>query len=141
MDTAVRTDGQSSSLDRETIALGVVDVGLVAALIAVGQVSHGTNPLAEPLGALEAIVPFAVGWLVVAGLAGLYRAGVADSVASTVRLTTVTWLAAANVGLILRVEAVGDTAVSPFPLVITGFGLLVLVGWRLGYAAYVTRVR
>ena len=138
MDTAVRADDRSRATDRETLALGTVDVVLLAGLIAVGQLSHGVNPIGDPVATIEAIAPFVIGWLVVATIAGLYARSVASSVARTTRLTIVVWLAAANVGLLLRQSAFGDTAAWPFPLVITGFGLLVLVGWRVGYAAFVS---
>lgn len=139
MDTAVRTADQSGAIDRETILLGVGDVALLAGLIVVGQLSHDVNPIEQPLATLEAIAPFVIGWLAVAALAGLYTRPVASSVSQAARLATVTWLATANVGLLLRQSVFGDTAVWPFPLVITGFGLLLLVGWRIGYAAYVDR--
>ncbi|MDQ2051931.1 DUF3054 domain-containing protein [Natronolimnohabitans sp. A-GB9] len=139
MDTAVRTADQSGAIDRETILLGVGDVALLAGLIVVGQLSHNVSPIEQPLATLEAIAPFVIGWLVVAALAGLYTRSVAASVSQTARLATVTWLATANVGLLLRQAVFGDTAVWPFPLVITGFGLLLLVGWRIAYAAYVDR--
>lgn len=139
MDTAVRTDSRSQSIDRETLALGAGDIGLIAGLVIVGQLSHDVNPIEQPITSLEAIAPFAVGWLAVAILAGVYTRPVATSVTQSVRLTTVTWIAAANVGLLLRQSVFGDTAAWPFPLVITGFGLLLLVGWRVGYAAFVGR--
>ncbi|WP_394742010.1 DUF3054 domain-containing protein [Natronococcus roseus] len=135
MDTPARSS--AFSIDREGLALGAVDLALLAAIIVVGQLSHGVDPVGEPLTALETVVPFAVGWLAMAPLAGLYAPGVAASPAHTVRLTTVAWVAAANVGLILRASALFDGgAVWPFPLVMTGFGLLALVGWRGAYAVY-----
>ncbi len=139
MDTAVRTDGRSRLVDRETLILGVGDVGLLAGLVLVGQRSHGVNPLEQPIASLEAIAPFVIGWLVVAVLAGVYTHTVVSSVTRVVRLTTVTWIAAANVGLLLRQSVFGDTAVWPFPLVMTGFGLLLIVGWRVGYTAVLYR--
>ena len=139
MDTAVRTDDRARTVDRETLGLGVGDVVAVAALLVYGQLSHGVSPTAQPLETLETIAPFVVGWLVVAALAGLYTRPVATSLSRTARLTTVVWLGAANVGLLLRQGPFGDTAAWPFPLVITGFGLLLLLGWRVGYAALANR--
>lgn len=137
MVAAVRSAESRGILDRETIALGVGDVVLLAGIILVGQRSHGVNPLLEPLAALETVVPFLVGWLVMATLAGAYASDAATSVARAARVTTVGWVAAANVGLILRASSLFDGGASGlFPLVITGIGLLVLVGWRVGYAAY-----
>ena len=139
MDAAVRPAERSRTIDRETMLLGAVDLGLLAALILVGQLSHDVNPVEQPVAALEAIVPFAVGWLVIAALAGLYSRSISRSVSETVRSTAVVWIAAANVGLLLRQSLFGETAVWPFPLVITGLGLLVIVGWRIGYALFVRR--
>ena len=139
MDTAVRTDDREGALDRETLVLGVGDVAVVAGLLVIGQLSHDANPIAQPLETLETIAPFVIGWLVVAALAGLYTRAGATSPSRTARLTTVVWLGAANVGLLLRRGPFGDTAAWPFPLVITGFGLLLLLGWRVGYAALANR--
>lgn len=139
MDSAVRTDDRSRSVDRESLVLGVGDVVLLAGLVIVGQLSHGVNPVTQPIASLEAIAPFVVGWLVVAALAGIYTRAVVSSMTRVARLTTVAWIAAANVGLLLRQSVFGDTAAWPFPLVITGFGLILLVGWRLGYTAVLHR--
>jgi hypothetical protein len=137
MVAAVRSAESRGTLDRETIALGVGDVALLAGVILVGQRSHGVTPLAEPFAALETLVPFLVGWLVMAALAGAYASDATASMARAARVTTVAWVAAANVGLILRATELFDGGASGlFPLVITGIGLLVLVGWRVSYAAY-----
>ncbi|WP_440764964.1 DUF3054 domain-containing protein [Natronorubrum sp. DTA7] len=140
MDTAVRTASRSESVDRKTLLLAAADIGLLAGLVLVGQLSHNVNPIDQPIASLEAIAPFVIGWLAVAALAGLYTRSVASSVTQSVRLTTVTWIAAANVGLLLRQTVFGDTAAWPFPLVITGFGLLLLVGWRIAVALIVDRL-
>ncbi|WP_436343727.1 DUF3054 domain-containing protein [Natronorubrum sp. FCH18a] len=139
MDTAVRTESRSQSIDRETLLLAAGDIGLLAGLVIVGQLSHDVNPIDQPITSLEAIAPFVIAWLAVAALAGLYTRSVESSVLQVTRLTTVTWIAAANVGLLLRQSVFGDTAAWPFPLVITGFGLLLLVGWRVGYAIVADR--
>ncbi|ELY42601.1 DUF3054 domain-containing protein [Natronorubrum sulfidifaciens] len=139
MDSAVRTDDRSQGIDRETLLLGVGDIVLLAGLVVVGQLSHNVNPLTQPVASLEAIAPFVIGWLVVAAIAGLYTRPATSSVTRIARLTTITWLGAANVGLLLRQSVFGATAAWPFPLVITGFGFLLLVGWRVGYTAVLRR--
>lgn len=124
--------------DRETLLVGLADVGLLAGLVLVGLLSHDVNPITEPLYALEATLPFLIGWLVIAPLGGVYGRDALSSLRGAVRVTTVTWIAAANVGLMLRAsDLFTGGAVWPFSLVMTGFGLLVLVPWRAAYVAAV----
>lgn len=123
---------------RESALVGLVDVGLLAGLILLGQLSHGVNPAADPIGALETVLPFAVGWIVIAPLAGMYAREALTSPRLAARVTTVGWLAAANVGFVLRSSPAFDGGIAwAFPLVMSGLGLVVFVGWRLGYAAAV----
>ncbi|WP_226006578.1 DUF3054 domain-containing protein [Natrinema salinisoli] len=134
MDTAVQTGVRDSVPDSHRVAAGIVDVVLVAGMVLYGYIDHGGDPIADPLGSLETIVPFVVGWLAVALLAGVYTL---DSPLSGhgLRLTVVAWIAAANVGLMIRGSPlfVGGTT-WPFPVVITASVLVVLVGWRLCYS-------
>ncbi|WIV66004.1 DUF3054 domain-containing protein [Natrialbaceae archaeon AArc-T1-2] len=120
---------------RESVLVGVVDVGLLAGLILFGQLSHGLNPIAEPIGALETILPFLIGWIIAAPLAGVYAQAALASPWLGARVTAVGWLAAANVGFVLRSSPAFEGGIAwAFPLVMSGFGLIVLVGWRIGYA-------
>jgi hypothetical protein len=138
MVTAVRSAESGGSPDRKTLTVALGDVALLTGLILVGQRSHGIEPLAEPLAALETAVPFLLGWFVMAALAGVYASDVVFSVRRTVRLVTVAWIAAANVGLIVRASSLFDGgATGQFPLVITGLGLLTLCTWRIAYAVFV----
>lgn len=137
MNAAVDTGGWSGLTDRRVLGLAALDVLVVAGLVIFGQLSHGTNPLAEPLGSVETVLPFVIGWLVVSPLAGVYARAVVTSVRRSARTTAVAWIAAANVGIILRSSPLFDgTAEWAFPLVITGTGLVALVGWRVLYATF-----
>lgn len=136
MDTAVRTTRTRAALDRTTLLLAVGDVAVVAGLLLFGYRQHG-GTLTEPLAAAETIAPFLLGWLVAAPLAGGYAPDVASSATRAARVTTVAWLAAANVGLLLRSSPLFEGGAAwPFTLVITGTGIAVLVAWRVGYALY-----
>ncbi|MEY7849761.1 DUF3054 domain-containing protein [Natrarchaeobius sp. A-rgal3] len=135
MTTVAGRNAGGRSLDRRTVALAAVDVGLLAALVTAGGLTHGLDPAGEPLAALETIVPFVAGWLIVAAIAGLYTTDHL-AVVPTVRTVTVTWLGGANVGFLLRASPYFDGGIAwPFPLVMTGLGLIVLVGWRVGAVA------
>lgn len=136
MSTAVRAGDRRRVDDRTLLLLGGVDVALIVGLIVAGQRSHGISPVSDPIASASTVVPFLIGWLVAALLAGVYARGVAASPARAARVTTVAWLAAANLGLILRSSPLFEgSAVWPFNLVMSGTGFVVLVGWRVGYAA------
>lgn len=139
------TTGSSHGLvavDRRSMFVAVGDLCLLAALVTVGVIQHGTDPLADPVGTAGAMAPFVTAWLPIAALAGLYAEEALRSVRRSVRLTTVGWLAAANVGLILRSSPLFDGGAGwIFNLVITGLGLLVLGTWRGVAAAVLGRRR
>lgn len=134
MDTVPETTARDGRVDRETLLLGTADVGIIVAFVLVGLLSHGVDPIAEPVASIGTIAPFVIGWLLIAPLAGVYTTRPV-SVARVGRVTIVAWIAAANVGLILRSSPLFDGgSVWPFNLVMTGIGVLALVGWRVGYA-------
>ncbi|WP_254764096.1 DUF3054 domain-containing protein [Natrinema marinum] len=136
MDTAVRTETRDGTVSRDRLVTATVDTALVVGLVLLGNVEHGGNPIADPLASLETVAPFAIGWIAVALLAGVYTREEFEPVGDY-RLLAVTWIAAANVGLMLRASSLFEGGANwPFPLVITGFGLLALLGWRLGYALF-----
>lgn len=142
MTETVRIPGIGSGADRGTVLVGLVDVGLLAALVLLGQLSHGVNPLTEPLGALETIAPFVLAWIVVAPVAGVYARETLSSPGTAVRVTAIGWLAAANVAFILRASPWFDGGIAwAFPLVMSGLGIVLLVGWRLGYVIIGNRTR
>jgi hypothetical protein len=139
MDTAVQTGSRENTLDRRRVIAGVGDLVIITGLVLLGNVEHGGNPIAEPLASLTTAVPFVTGWLAVAALAGVYTRS--DGIDDT-RLTAVAWIAAANVGLMIRGSPLFEGGTTwPFPIVITGTVLVALLGWRLGYALFVSRTR
>lgn len=128
----------SGLLTRERVGLAVIDVGILAGLVTYGHLHHGGDPLADPLGALEAIVPFLIGWVLVSVLAGLYAKDVYAEPARVARYTTLCWVAGANLGLIIRSSPLFDGGGAyPFNLVITATGLVIFVLWRTVFAAVV----
>lgn len=140
MTETVNSSGPFVGVDRSVVVLAVGDIVALVSLLVVGLLSHDTNPITEPVASLETMAPFLLGWIVLSVLAGIYDRTVATSVARTARLTTVTWFAAANVGLVVRSSPYFDGGVAwPFGLVMTGTGLIIMVGWRVGYAALATK--
>jgi hypothetical protein len=95
-----------------------------------GELSHGINPIANPVWTAETVLPFLVGWVVVSLLLKAYD-GRTRRLVPSLRTASVTWLGAANLGLVARGSPYlhGGTT-WPFPLVVTGFVLLALLAWR-----------
>ena len=138
MNAAVRSDGWSGVTDRRVLVLAIGDLVAIVALILIGQLSHDIDPVTEPLASIESMIPFLVGWVVISMLAGVYAREIATSVARAARSTTVAWVAAVNVGLIIRSTPLFDGGAGwPFNLVLTGSGLAILLAWRIAYASVV----
>lgn len=121
-----------TSGERHSVVVAAVDFTLIVAVVIAGLVSHDSSPLSNPLAAIETVVPFAVGWGLVAGLLGLYRQAWLSDLAASLRTVVAAWLGAVGVGLVLRTSPTFDGGATwPFGLVIVGSVLVVLVPWRL----------
>lgn len=117
-----------------------VDTAAVVGLVLVGLVSHGENPLARPLYAVDTAFPFVAGWLLCSGLLGLYRDRSRGSVGRHLRSVTVCWLAAANVAFLVRGSpVVTGSAAWTFTMVLTGLGLVVVLGSRVAFDRHLRR--
>ncbi|MFC7215576.1 DUF3054 domain-containing protein [Saliphagus sp. GCM10025334] len=118
---------------RAIALVGAVDLTLITAIMMIGRRQHGLPIASEPGAALETALPFLVGWTVVALLAGAFARRAITSMKTAAVVTTVAWLGAANVGLILRSSPLFDgNSLWAFNVVITAIGLLVLGTWRVG---------
>lgn len=125
---------RSAGVRRFDPILAGIDVGLVVGLIVAGQLSHGISPVVDPLASAESVLPFLVGWLTVSILVGLYRPARTVDPFQAARWSVLCWLAAANVGFLIRGSPLVDGAVPwEFTVVLTGLGLAVIVPVHVGY--------
>lgn len=129
----------SATVDRWRGIVAVGDLAIVVLVLLYGELSHGINPIAQPVWTAETILPFLAGWVLLAGVLGIYDDRTTRLVPS-LRTTAGAWLGAANVGLVARGSPYlhGGTA-WPFPLVVTGFVLLGLLAWRAVAATLLSR--
>ena len=126
-ETDVRDGGATESL-----SLFGGDALVISLFVTAGSLSHGISPLSEPLAVAETVAPFLIGWFVAAPLVRAHERDAVATPARAARLAAGAWLGAANVGLLLRGSPYFSGGTTwPFPLVITGVGLLSLVGWRV----------
>lgn len=117
---------------RSGAAVLLGDLGVITVLITIGLLSHNIpDPWQYPAYTASRIAPFAIGWLLVAPLFGLfdgdrlqsYRAGVVHLIPA--------WIGAALVGVTVRAVGTSGGAGPVFFAVMAGFGLLFLLSWRL----------
>jgi len=122
--------------DTRLLPLAPVDVLVIAGLAIMGRLHHGYPLLEQPLDTLETMVPFLVGWLIVSVLTGAYTENAVRTRGTAVLIAVVTWIGAANIGLILRSSTYFDGGATwPFNLIMTAVGVVALGGWRLAYAS------
>lgn len=112
-------------------ALAALD-GLVVAGVLIAGVAHHYGPavLSDPVASLTVAAPFLLGWYAVAALLGIYERTPTGEAQHSLRLVAATALGGANVGLICRTLVFGDSAVPPFPAVITATILAATLGVR-----------
>ena len=112
------------------LALG--DLSLIAVFVVVGEFSHGVSLFDQPGVVLDTAIPFYIGWVLVAPLAGAYGLRVRESPRQAALITGGAWTGAALVGQALRATALfhGGFAV-PFVVVSIVVGVALLVPWRV----------
>lgn len=138
-------DGTVVSL--QTLGLQVGDLLAIAVFVVVGEQSHGVDPLSSPFVVAGTFLPFAIGWLFVAGPARMYDAAVSASTRRVATRTLGAWLVAVVVALSLRRTQLfrgGETPLSEyavFGLVAFTVGGLLLVGWRVALVTLRARRR
>jgi len=118
---------------RRALAVAAGDLVAIGAVVGWGLYSHyGAAAFATPIDSFMTVLPFLLGWPIPAVLAGVYEDGVIGDQLAAARYVTVAWIAGANLGLILRASPLFEgSAIWPFPLVMTGSVLVVLLGWRV----------
>ena len=115
----------------DATVMAVLDGLVVSGLVVYGQLSHGMWRASEPLIAIESIVPFVAGWYLVTALGGIYVGTRPGSIVTELRRVLVCWLAAANVGFLLRGSTYFAGGVPwEFTVVFTGIGAVAIVGVR-----------
>lgn len=99
---------------------------------ALGRASHG---LEVSLGtAIGAAYPFALAWLGMGALLGVFRPARAARPLEAVKWAWITWVVSWPVGLLLRSLILQRPAPWTFALVVLGTNLVILGLWRAGYA-------
>jgi hypothetical protein len=142
------TSTGSSFLDGRIVTaalpLAVGDVVVLAVLLSLGTARHnGFSYLTEnPVGLALTLLPFLVGWVVVAPLVGAYSAGAAESAKAAVPLAIRSWILADVIGIALRIalpfDSNGPLMGRLLPIAIF-FGVTLVVGvvglgvWRWLY--------
>jgi len=111
------------------------DIVLIGLFVAVGEATHGSPPWDAPVGAIEAFVPFLLGWLLAAFVGGLYTTDAWEFPLRALSWTVPGWIVTVLITMAIRVLPFvpGGVAVT-FVAVSIGVGLALLVPWRMAIA-------
>ena len=114
-----------------TALLAVGDLAAILLFVAVGEYTHGYNPLVDVGRVAGTFAPFLVGWLLVAGAAGLYATGTTRSLGRLLGLTLGSWVVAVAIAQALRATSLfhGGAALT-FAIVSIVVGGAALCVWR-----------
>ncbi len=139
-------DGLRSEFEPAPLVLAG-DVLVLLAFVAVGLHSHGESAVQRPLYWLRTGAPFVVGWLVASSVLGAQNRRALESYRYAAASAAASWVVGALLGAVLRYTPrfFGDLAMNSatavvalqFTLVMTTFGLLFVVPWRL-VAVYIS---
>ncbi|MEA5387300.1 DUF3054 domain-containing protein [Haloarculaceae archaeon H-GB11] len=118
-----------------TLLVAVGDLFFIGLFVLLGELSHGVEPLSQPLLVLDTYVPFLIGWLLTSILGGMYTRDAWRTPKRAVSLTLPAWIGADLVAQSLRATSLfhGDAAVTFF-LVAAAVGGFFLTGWRVAVA-------
>lgn len=112
------------------------DLFAIFLFVLLGELQHTTLSLERYAGVL---IPFLIGWLVIAPVIGAYSESAADSTRSAIGLAIVSWLGADFIGQIIRDMAFFPGSANPqFFLVAFVFAGLLLIVMRFVTLVIVT---
>jgi hypothetical protein len=137
--TYLRSQVEPTSL---AAGLAVGDILALSAFVAAGQQQHNTGlALGSPLGFLETLAPFLIGWGVAALVGGLYTEDALLTPRRAISWTLPAWVLALIIGMALRASPLfsGGAALT-FVIVTLVTGGALLIGWRTLAAAALQRI-
>jgi len=124
-------DRSRIDISQKTALLAGGDLGAILAFIVLGSFSHSYGPF--DVGHIAgAFAPFLVGWLLVAGVAGLYASDAPGTLANSTIVVLLSWIVAVAIAQGLRTTSVfpGGAALT-FAVVSVVVGGLLLCSWRV----------
>lgn len=119
---------------KTTAILLIGDLLIVLLFSAIGRASHHMTP--DPLSVLNTALPFAVAWLAVGALVGVFKPASVEGVGRTFKITLLTVVIAAPLGVLLRSLLLGRMMILSFWVVTLVSLLVLMLTWRLVYAVF-----
>jgi hypothetical protein len=132
-----------SALDTRRVATLVAgDLIAFNIVTSIGLLSHGELTGLDALGQVVIVAaPFAIGWFLIAPFAGAFRADIAGQPRRILPRSTLAWLIALPIGLLLW-SLIRQKEIQPAFAVVTFItNLVVLLGWRGVFAWLIARNR
>jgi len=118
-------------LSARTAMVALGDLLAIALFVGIGELTHGINPVLNPARFAGTLTPFYIGWLLVAGIGGLYTAAATGTARAAVSRAIVGWVLAVGIAQGLRsTEMFPGNAAVTFALVSVLVGGTLLMLWR-----------
>lgn len=121
------------SFDRRAlIRFGPIDLLGMLAMLWIGELRHGNDPVVSPFLYLDTLAPFLIGWIIAAYLLSAYSTATLDSYRAAIGYAVVAWFVGNTIGQALRASDFfhGGTELSFF-LVMFGFVGVALTAGRV----------
>lgn len=120
-----------ASLDRRALTrYGPVDLLGMLAMLWIGELRHGNDPLTSPFLYIDTLIPFLVGWLVAAYALSAYGEQTLGSYRNAVGYALVAWFVGNTIGQGLRASTFfhGGTELSFFLVMFIFVGISLTAG-------------
>lgn len=131
-----------SQVEPTTLAVGLAvgDLLAIATFVAAGRVQHLGRPIGDPIGFLDTLAPFLIGWGLAALVGGLYTHDAVLTPRRAISWTLPAWVLAVLVGAGLRATSLFQGTAAPTFVVVTFLvGGTLLASWRALAATIVSR--
>lgn len=111
---------------------GIGDLLAIGIFVVIGEISHGIEPIGQPIWVLETFIPFFLGWVIAGPILGAYSTRSLQGPIWAAIMVLPAWLVGDGIGQLLRDTAVFHGSGHPvFYAVAAGVGGIALIGWRL----------
>jgi hypothetical protein len=130
---------QQSSFALGSVLLFLGDMCVFLLFVYMGRVEHDLELSITSI--FITALPFMLAWVVLGGLIGSFQYTAVKSVKDSLKKTTLAWLMAGMLGLVIRGILLQSIPALPFVLVTLGLILVLLLVWRISFSILFVKIK